>query len=114
MNIQKKKLIVVISIMTAIFLIGLVGVYWHNHPTHYLYNDSWIIGKNALEIEERYGTFEYDSKTIYDTLVKGYCVKPYTTDYLFGEPVWPEYYMIYFDKNGKAYKVEKVVGGWGG
>lgn len=110
---NKKTTILIIILTIIVFVALIVGIYWHNHPTHYLYKDSWIIGKTAEQIEERYGTYDYDSQTTHDLLIKGYCVKHSMTDW-WGDPTWPEYYMIYFDENGEAYKVEVVVGGWGG
>ena len=105
-----KKVIAVTAITVIIILvIALISFYWYNHPTHYLYEDRWIIGKKADQIEQRYGEFDKH----FGSSSKGYCVKKSATDW-WGDATWPEYYMIYFDENEKAYKVEIVVGGWGG
>ena len=114
MKFNKKMIVGIIIAITAILAVIFIGIYWHNHPTHYLYEDDWIIGKNASQIEQRYGAYDINSKTFYGTLIKGYCVKSQSTDYWWGDVSWPEYYMIHFDENGKAYKVEIEVGGWGG
>lgn len=113
MKINKNTIVVIAITIIAVLTFTLIGVYWHNHPTHYLYEDRWVIGKNADQIEQRYGSYDINWETIYGSLIKGYCVKPSTTDW-WGDATWPEYYMIYFDENGKAYKVDVVVGGWGG
>lgn len=113
MKINKKMIVAIAITITLILIIALIGVYWYTHPTHYLYEDRWIIGKNAEQIEQRYGSYDYNSETIYGSLIKGYCVKPSTTD-LWGDATWPKYYMIYFDEEDKACKVEVVLGGWGG
>lgn len=111
---NNKKTIVAIAItITVILIIALIGVYWYTHPTHYLYEDRWIIGKTADQIEQRYGSYDDNSETIYGLLIKRYCVKPGRTDG-WGNPIWPEYYTIFFDEDGKAYKVEIVLGGEGG
>lgn len=109
MKTNKKTIIFIIIAVAVISAITFIGIYWHNHPTHYLYEDGWIIGKNASQIEQRYGAYDIDWQT-----TKGYCVKSQSTDYFWGDVLWPEYYMIHFDENGKAYKVEIEVGGWGG
>ncbi len=108
MKITKKAIVIIVITIIITFTIVPAGVYWYNHPTHYLYNDRWIIGKSASEIEEKYGEFEKHFSNS-----SGYCVKPSRIDW-WGDATWPEYYMIYFDENGIAYKVEVVEGGWGG
>lgn len=113
MRANKKTIVVTMITVIMMVTITLIGTYWHNHPTHYLYEDGWIIGKNADQIEQRYGSYDINWETIYGLQIKGYCVQTSTTD-RWGDATWPEYYMIYFDENGKAYKVEIVVGGWGG
>lgn len=108
MEINKKRIIIIIATTIVIFAIAFFSVYWYNHPTHYLFEDRWIIGKDANQIKQRYGEFDKE----FGGSSKGYCVKPEIVGY-FGT-TWPEYYMIYFDENGDAYKVEIVEGGWGG
>ena len=105
----KKRTIIIILTIIVVFAIGFIGIYWYNHPTHYLFEDRWIIGKDAVQIQERYGKYDKDLNT-----EKGYCVQPYRTDFFFGEPVWAKYYMIYFNENGNAYKVDVVEWAIGG
>lgn len=108
MKITKKAIVVIAIAIITVFTLTLIGVYRYNHPTHYLYNDHWIIGKNISEIEQRYGNYDIEG-----SLKKGYCVKPTTIDW-WGDATWPQYYMIYFDENGKAYKVDIFVACVGG
>jgi len=104
-KIKKRKTILITSAITLSIII-IVGIYWCMHPTHYLYNDSWIIGKNETQIIDRYGAFdEYIEIGFSDEFERGYLVKPVTYDPWFHDPIAPEYYMIYFDENGIAYDV---------
>lgn len=114
MKITKKAIVIIVIVVVIILAIVFIGVYRHNHPTHYLYNDNWIIGKSVYEIEQRYGSYDFNSETIHGTLLKGYLVKRQSTDWWWGDVIWPEYYMIYFDEDGKAYKVDIFVDGRGG
>ena len=114
-KIKKRKTILITSaIILAIIIFA--GIYWYIHPTHYLYNDRWIIGKNETQIIDRYGAFDKLVDISYnDKFERGYCVKNETRDMWFGDIIPPEYYMIYFDENGVAYdvgiEVEYPIGG---
>lgn len=110
MKTNKKRIIIITVSIISILTISAIGFYWYTHPTHYLYEDRWIIGKTPEQIEQRYGDFDYFDITT-PPLIRGYSVK---TDQPWGDTNWPEYYMIYFDENDKAYKVQVVEGGWGG
>lgn len=72
------------------------------------YNTSWIIGKTFKEIIERYGNFDMiHGKMDNDNLFHGdagYVLRK-------GHNV---NYVIFFNNEGKAYKVEKMIGYWGG
>lgn len=113
MKANKKVLVSIIVAATVLFSAVLIAVYWYNHPTHYLYEDRWIIGKTAEQIEERYGEFDRHSELITGGFTKEYCVKPLGQN-MWGDPVWPRYYEIYFDETGIAYKVEIFIDGRGG
>ena len=104
-KIKKRKTILITSAITLAIII-IVGIYWYMHPTHYLYNDRWIIGKNETQIIDRYGAFDKLVDISYnDKFERGYCVKNETRDMWFGSPIPAEYYVIYFDENGIAYDV---------
>ena len=75
------------------------------------YDDKWILGKTSSEIEEKYGTFDYiysDPDQIDGNYYNGGCAyltKEEKVGYLGTDPA--EYYMIYFDSEGKAYEIVK-------
>lgn len=108
MRVSKKRILIIIFVTTTISALTFLGIYRFTHPTHYLYSDHWIIGKNIYEIEKRYGKFDISQ----GNSKKGYCVKPSRVHW-WGTN-WPEYYMIHFDENNKAYEVAVEVGDWGG
>lgn len=73
------------------------------------YDEDWIIGKTSTEIVEKYGEFdlcfgktELGADGNYYNGACGYMTKKIDPE------IYPsdEYYMIYFDEEGKAYKVE--------
>ena len=74
------------------------------------FDEEWIIGKNSSEIEEKYGKFDFlsvDRKSdgkIYRGKA-GYLTKEEHTGYLGTDP--EEFYVIYFDSDGIAYKTQK-------
>lgn len=105
-------MITLISVICLTFCI----IYYKMHPTHYKYNDSWIIGKSLEEIEERYGETDieisgtkakYIAEPFYtfddenDTL-KGYYVR---TDDIILPTYQKYYYWIVFDENNIAVAV---------
>ena len=109
---SKKSAIIICVIALVTVIIG--GIYWYIHPTHYLYNDRWIIGRNVYQIKERYGEYDKHFDRTDGGFRKGYCTKPETYDPLFGDTIWAEYYLIDFDENGIAFNVKMEEGGWGG
>lgn len=52
---MNKKWIKFIFIVFALMLLTFIIVFAHNHKHCLKYNDNWIIGRNIIEIEERYG-----------------------------------------------------------
>ena len=73
------------------------------------YDEDWILGKTSSEIVEKYGEFdlcfggtELRADGNYYDGACGYVTKEIDPE------IYPsdEYYMIYFDEEGKAYKVE--------
>ena len=68
------------------------------------YDTKWVIGKTEEEIVQRYGEFDIRSRNEEGSYYKGaYLVKEKHVGYLGTDP--EEYYLIYFDSNGYAYKV---------
>lgn len=84
------------SIVISVFLYFSNRVYWR-------YDDQWIIGKTENEIVERYGSFDYNTKSGGRL---GYYIGQ---DNNFFGTKRKLYYFIIFDKNNKAEKV--VIGG---
>lgn len=101
--------------MIIISVMLIVGVFWYYHPTHYKFNDRFIIGSSIEEITSEYGTFDKvfytdtDNKTI---RAAGYLVEDEKIGFL-GTSL-EKYYMIVFDATGKAIKVSVEEGNWGG
>jgi hypothetical protein len=110
---KNKKILPFVSI-TALIIITTIGTYWYFHPTHYKYNDRFIIGKSISQIVKRYGEFDRVFYTdLSETVIHSglYLVKPTVVGFM--GTSWPEYYTIIFE-DGKAIKVLIEIGGWGG
>lgn len=82
-----------------------IGAYWYFHPTHYKFNDRFIIGNTKKNIIEKYGEFaygEYDESGVY--LHAEYLASHYNQPtYLYG--LNRKWYVIEFE-NDVAMKVE--------
>lgn len=81
------------------------------------YDSEDFIGLTSAEIVEKYGEFDNahmppSKDGLYHKCKCGYIVKEAAVGFLGTEP--PEYFMIYFDENGIAYKCAYETGGWGG
>ncbi len=70
------------------------------HSCSHRYDEDWILRKTEAEITERYGDF--DSR--YGESGRGYLTREARVGYLGTDPA--EYFMIYFDDEGKAYEVK--------
>lgn len=90
---MKYRKIKIISFITAFIAIGLL--YASSHSTYYKYNDWWIIGKTAAEIEKRYGKFDSVHGNDLAYLIDGFYFE-------FDPDGMDEYYHIIFDDNGFA------------
>lgn len=82
------------------------------------YAEEDIIGLNSQEVIDKYGEFDYvegprpGEDGIYRNACGGYIVKEEHVGYLGTTP--PDFFMIYFDSEGIAYKCNVERGGWGG
>jgi len=110
---MNKHLKVLLSIVVVIVLLGALafGLYKARYP----YDPDDFIGLNYFQIVEKYGKF--DIRGYQDPVTKvygscGYLVKPEQVGPFGTDP--PEFFMIYFDKNGIAYECSYETGGWGG
>lgn len=107
---HKKSLFIVIIISS---LIG--GLFWYYHPTHYQYNDRFIVGRSLEQITLRYGEFDkvfYADSENKIVNAAGYLVQQEKQGFL--GTSWKKYYMIVFDSTGIAVSVSIEVGSWGG
>ncbi len=73
-----KKKIIISCVCIFIVLVLSICVYWYFHPTHYKFNDRFIIGNLKDNIIEKYGEFDYSK---YDE----------SGDYLYAEYVASHY-----------------------
>lgn len=87
---MKYKKIGIVIILIAVFLL-----YVSSHSTYYKYNDWWIIGKTADEIEARYGEFDEVHGEQASYLIEGFYFE-------FDPDGMDEYYYIVFDNKGIA------------
>lgn len=101
---MKKTRLKYVTICIGILIVFVVisGIYcWYTHPTHYRYNDYYVIGNDVEHIQKRYGEFDCIRYSNEDGQV-------YYADYLvkdtdrWGNP--PLYYAIEF-RDGKAVSV---------
>lgn len=101
-----KTVTVIIFTLLIILLITVAFVYWRSHPTHYKFEDGWVMGNNKEEIVKRYGLFDklnYKTKNGKETDIiysAGYLVKK--GDFYSSLPTPEQYYLIYFDEQGVA------------
>lgn len=109
-----KKKIIVSGICAVVVLVLSIGVYWCCHPTHYKFNDQFIIGNSAEKITDKYGDFSkkwVDDKT--GELTRAfYMIRENTPELImsYDNSLW---YEIYFE-NGVAVKVNLLEGWYGG
>ncbi len=48
---MKKRILLFLIVIVAV----LIGIFWYVHPTHYSFNDRFIIGNTQDRIIEKYG-----------------------------------------------------------
>ncbi len=103
---MKRKIF--IAAMCAVLVLAIRGgIFWYYHPTHYKFNDRFVIGNTKDEIIERYGN-PYSSDEISIT----YMIKDNTPDLVmsYDDSLW---YVIVF-KDGVADRVYLREGYLGG
>lgn len=113
MNLHKNKKFRLGAIITSLICFTIMSFFWYFHPTHYKYNDRFIVGRSAKQIVERYGEFDkvFYSDEGTEISAAGYVTEPAKVGFL--GTSWPKYYMIRFSE-GIAVSVEIESGGWGG
>lgn len=108
---MKRVIVVLLTLLCILLACG--GIFQHLHPTHYAYNDRFILGNVKDEIVDRYGEFSREYKDESNTLVKAeYQIRDNTPELImsYDNSLW---YEIYF-QDGVAVKValrEGYIGG---
>jgi hypothetical protein len=99
-----KKSTKLLTVVIAVFIV-VVGSFWYCHPTHYRYNDRFIIGSTIEQIEEKYGEmYRWYNPDEELEPIGLYHVKKVNYDL-------HRFYEIFFE-NGIAVKVELVDRPW--
>ena len=107
-----KRMIAAVLSLLCILLIC-VGIFRYLHPTHFAYNDRFILGNVKDEIVDRYGAFSREYKDESDVLIKAeYQIRDNTPELVmsYDNSLW---YEIYF-QDGVAVKVALREGYLGG
>ena len=108
---MKKKIMIIFA--SCVLIVLSICAFKYYHPTHFAYNDRFIIGNTQDNIVEKYGEF-YGIHTNDDGEIScgTYMIRDNTPDLImsYDESLW---YEIYFE-NGVAVKVtlrEGYIGG---
>ena len=104
--VKKKTKLVVIPIILTTLLCGCVILWNVIFPTEYPYVDNWIYGKTQEEIVATYGE-PFSQNETHLSYNLGDAGKIFGVRFL--DEIGTEIYYIYFDENGKAYKIEKEI-----
>jgi len=90
-----------------------IGIFRYYHPTHYQFNDRFILGKAEADIVERYGDFTQSRRTESGEITYGtYMIHDNTPELVmsYDDSLW---YEIYFE-NGIAAQIRLREGWYGG
>ena len=108
-----KKKILLSVICTMILLVLSIGIFHYYHPTHYKFNDCFIIGKTEEDIVERYGEFTKSCRNESGEITYGtYMIRDNTPELImsYDNSLW---YEVYFE-NGIAKEIRLQEGWYGG
>ncbi len=108
-----KRKIIISSVCFVILLAIIISVFFYYHPTHYKYNDRFIIGNTADKIIERYGEFSQIRYSETGELTCGiYMIHDNTPELImsYDDSLWYEIYFI----DGLAANVKLQEGRRGG
>ena len=108
-----KKKILISSVCVFIVLALSVVVFRYYHPTHYKFNDRFIIGNTEENIVEKYGAFSKKRCNVSDKNFCGvYMIRDNTPELImsYDNSLW---YEIYFE-NGIAVSIRLQEGWYGG
>jgi len=108
-----KKKILISFICAVAGLVILIGIFWHYHPTHYKYNDRFILGNTEESIIEKYGDFSREFRNKSGEITCGvYMIRDNTPELImsYDDSLW---YEVYFE-SGIAVEVRLQEGWYGG
>ena len=108
-----KKKILLSVVCTIILLVLSIGIFRYYHPTHYKFNDRFIIGKSEADIIERYGEFTKSRRNEAGEITYGtYMIRDNTPELImsYDNSLW---YEVYFE-NGIAKEIRLQEGRQGG
>ena len=109
---MKKKIIIILASIVLI-VIASICIFKYYHPTHFAYNDRFIIGNTQEEIIEKYGEFDGTHKNIYGETTCGvYMIHGNTPEMIMSYDD-SLFYEIYFE-DGVAVEVKLREGHIGG
>ncbi len=109
---MKKRIFIILAIIVLIVAV-FIGVFKYYHPTHFAYNDRFIIGNTKEKITEKYGEFDGTRTNNDGEITYGvYMISDNTPELIMGhdDSLW---YEIYFE-NGVAVEVKLREGYIGG
>ena len=108
-----KKKILFSVVCTIILLVLSIGIFRYYHPTHYEFNDRFIIGKTEEDIVEKYGEFTQLRRNESGEINYGtYMIRDNTPELIMScdNSLW---YEVYFE-NGIAKEIRLQEGRRGG
>ena len=114
MTAERKFCIFSVILLVVLVLLLVICLFFGTEISRWFaalkFDEDWIIGKKSSEIEEKYGKFDIgmSNQTENGIIVDGkagYLTKEKHVGYLGTDP--EEFYAIYFDSDGIAYKTEK-------
>ena len=108
-----KKKIIIILVSIVLIVVAFICVFKYYHPTHFAYNDRFIIGNTQEKIIEKYGEFNGTRTNNDGSISYGvYMIRDNTPELImsYDNSLW---YEIYFE-DGIAVKVKLREGYIGG
>ena len=109
---MKKKTFIILASCILIVVVS-IYIFKYYHPTHFAYNDRFIIGNTQEKIVEKYGEFYGAHKNDDGEITRGtYMIRDNTPELImsYDNSLW---YEIYFE-DGKAVRVNLREGYIGG
>ena len=109
---MKKKIFIILASCILIVVVS-ICIFKYYHPTHFAYNDRFIIGNTQEKIIEKFGEFYSTHKNSDGEITRGtYMIRDNTPELImsYDNSLW---YEIYFE-DGKAVRVNLREGYIGG